>query len=90
VALVIGNNAYEKVPQLQKAVNGAADPNGVPEGARHEVANADLQRGEIAGDSLPLEAEAWRAVFLLSQKRHTNTFTLRITLAEPSLNPRPR
>jgi hypothetical protein len=33
VALVIGNNAYENVPQLQKAVNDAADPNGVPEGA---------------------------------------------------------
>jgi hypothetical protein len=26
VALVIGNNAYENVPQLQKAVNDAADP----------------------------------------------------------------
>ena len=33
MALVIGNNAYENVPQLQKAVNDAADPNGVPEGA---------------------------------------------------------
>jgi hypothetical protein len=32
VALVIGNNAYENVPQL-KTVNDAADPNGVPEGA---------------------------------------------------------
>jgi uncharacterized caspase-like protein len=26
MALVIGNNAYENVPQLQKAVNDAADP----------------------------------------------------------------
>ena len=33
MALVIGNNAYENVPQLQKAVNDAADPNGAPEGA---------------------------------------------------------